>query len=125
MRTNHFLLVAIILTCLSACSGGPRQDPTPSADAIHDIRVLRVAVVKVFDNRTRDYTSDFHISHVVDVDVLDGPGDVSGQHLTLPYDEFNVGQPPPHAGDVVTMTPADWLSRNRDRQMQRMLDRKP
>jgi hypothetical protein len=30
--------------------------------------------------------------------------------LTLPYDSFELGAPPPKEGDEVVMTPSDWVT---------------
>ena len=37
---------------------------------------------------------------------------LKGTKLTLPYDEFNVGEPPPGPDEQVTIAPADWVRPN-------------
>ncbi len=110
MRTSVLLVALTLLLC--GCDG-PRSTMMPRKDALRDDRVLRMEVVQVYDNKDRDYTSEFNISHVIDVDVLDGPPELVGKPLTLPYDLFFVAQPPPLVGAVVVSSPAAWVSRNR------------
>jgi hypothetical protein len=85
----------------------------PKDQALRDERVLRVRVVKVYDNRNGDYTTEFNISHVLDVDVIAGPDELIGKPLTLPFDIFYVAKPPPQAGEEVVTSPSAWVMRNR------------
>jgi hypothetical protein len=102
------LALFALLLLLAACDG-PRQEMTPKDQALHETRPLRLRVVKVYDNLSLDYTREFHVSHVIDVDVLDAPEGFTATQLTLPYDQYYVAKPPPRAGEVVTVAPADWL----------------
>ena len=97
---------------LAGCSG-PRTTMVPKDEAKRDERVLRVRVVQVYDNRNLEYVREPNVSHIVDVDVLDGPTDLIGKPLALPFDLFYVAKPPPQAGAEVVITPADWVTRNR------------
>jgi len=106
-----FASLFMVLLLLSGCDG-PRTTMIPKVDALHDSRVLRVQVVHVYDNKDREYTREFNVSHVLDVDVLDGPDELIGKPLALPYDFFYVAKPPPAAGEVVVTTPAAWVTRN-------------
>lgn len=85
----------------------------PKEEARRDERVLRLKVVQVYDNREGTYTREFNVSHVIDVDVIDGPAELVGKSLALPYDLFYVAKPPPQAGEVVVTTPAAWVLRHR------------
>jgi uncharacterized protein YceK len=109
MRTPTILFMLILL--LSGCDG-PRTTLIPRDIAFKDDRVMRVQVVHVYNNQNLDYTTEFHVSHVIDLDVLDGPPDLIGKPLTLPYDLFNVTIPPPNVGETVVTAPADWGRRN-------------
>jgi hypothetical protein len=107
-RHTVFVLLALLLC---ACVG-PRESMMPKEQAKRDERVLRVRVVAVFDNFNREYSREINVSHVVDVDVLDGPEELVGKPLTLPFDQFYVAKPPPQAGDELVTTPAAWVTRN-------------
>jgi hypothetical protein len=110
MRISSILVMLLVL--LAGCSG-PRSTMVPKDEARRDERVLRVRVLQVYDNRDRAYTREFNVSHVIDVDVLDGPPELVGHPLTLPFDQFYVAKPPPQAGEEVVTTPAAWVTRNR------------
>jgi hypothetical protein len=109
--------MAVLSGCFS--TSGPRQDVMERDLAARDHRPLRVRIVAVYDNQGLAYTTTFRVSHVIDVDVLDGPEGLVGKPLCLPYDEFNVTRPPPLVGDVMTITPADWVNPNPDSLRQR------
>ncbi len=109
MRTPMILFMLMLL--LSGCDG-PRTSMVPRTTALKDERVLRVQVVHIYNNQSLDYTTEFNVSHVIDLDVLDGPPDLIGKPLTLPYDLFYVAKPPPAVGEVVVTAPADWVRRN-------------
>jgi hypothetical protein len=106
-----FAALFMVLLLLSGCDG-PRTTMIPRVDALHDMRVLRVKVMHVYDNKDREYTDQFNVSHVIDVDVLDGPDGLAGKPLTLPFDLFYVAKPPPTVGEVVVTTPSAWVTRN-------------
>lgn len=105
--------ILVILTLLLSGCDGPRQAMLPRAEAMHDERVMRLQVVHVYDNKDRDYTDEFNISHVIDADVLDGPPELVGKPLALPYDLFFVAKPPPVVGEIVVTSPAAWVNRNK------------
>ena len=109
MRTLTILFMLILL--LSGCDG-PRTTVVPRSTTLQDERVMRVQVVKIYNNQNLDYTTEFNVSHVIDLDVLDGPADLIGKPLTLPYDLFYLAKPPPAVGEVVVISPADWVRRN-------------
>jgi hypothetical protein len=57
-----------------------------------------------------DLDRDENVSHIIEVEVLDGPD--QGKVLALPYDEWNVGHRPPRAGERVVVSPSDWVRRD-------------
>jgi hypothetical protein len=109
MRTPTILFMLILL--LSGCDG-PRTTLVPRDIALKDERVMRLEVVKVYNNQNLDYTTEFNVSHVLDLNVLDGPPELVGKPLTLPFDIFYVAKPPPNVGETVVTAPADWVRRN-------------
>ncbi|MBA3699517.1 MAG: hypothetical protein H0W78_11775 [Planctomycetes bacterium] len=104
--------VLIMLALLLAGCDSPRTTMMDKTEAKRDERVLRVRVVKVYDNRNLDYVREPNISHIVDVDVLDGPTELIGKPLALPFDMFYTAKPPPQVGEEVVTTPAAWVTRN-------------
>ena len=109
MRTPTILFMLIIL--LSGCDG-PRTTLVLRDIALKDERVMRLEVVKVYNNQNLDYTTEFNVSHVIDLNVLEGPLELVGKPLTLPFDIFYVAKPPPNVGETVVTAPADWVRRN-------------
>jgi hypothetical protein len=109
MRWSAILVIVALL--ISGCDG-PRSTMVPKTEARRDERVMRLQVVKVYDNSNREFTREFNVSHVIDVDVLDGPPEVIGSSMALPYDLFYVAKPPPQEGDIVVTTPAAWVTRS-------------
>lgn len=109
MRWSFALVMLALL--LAGCDG-PRNEMMPKDEAKRDQRVLRVRVVTVYDNLDRSYSRELNVSHVVDVDVLDGPPELIGKALTLPFDQFYVAKPPPGPGEEVITTPSAWVTRN-------------
>jgi uncharacterized protein YceK len=107
----RLIAVLFMVLLLSGCDG-PRTTVIPKADAMKDTRVLRVRIVHIYDNKDRDYDDELNISHVLDVDVLDGPDELIGKPLALPYDLFYTATPPPRVGEVVVTTPSAWVTRN-------------
>jgi hypothetical protein len=105
-------IALFMLALLLAGCDGPRTTMMPKLDAKRDDRAMRVHVVRVFDNKDRDYTTELNVSHIIDVDVLDGPPELVGKPLALPFDQFYVAKPPPQVGEVVITTPAAWVTRN-------------
>lgn len=98
------------------CGGcnATRGKIVPKAEAMHDQRVMQLRIVTVLDNSALDHTREFNVSHVIDADVLDGPKELIGKPIVLPYDQFYVAKPPPQVGDIVVTTPAAWVTRNQD-----------
>ncbi len=109
MRWSAILVIVALL--LSGCDG-PRTTMVPKNEARRDERVMRVQVVQVYDNRNLDYIREPNVSHIIDVDVLDGPPELIGKSLALPFDMFYVAKPPPRVGEEVVTTPAAWVTRN-------------
>jgi hypothetical protein len=110
MRAAALLLSAAALAFLGACTD-TRVPPTARAVALSDNGVREVKIVKLWNQSgDRIGENDPHISHYIEVDVLSGEG--AGKPLTLPYDTWNVGKPPPAVGTVVVMAPADWVRRD-------------
>jgi hypothetical protein len=105
------LMLLIVVLALGAC-GGPREKPTPRAEALRDTTPRELRVVKVWDQieDSMDVDRDENVSHVIEVEVLSGPD--QGKILALPYDEWNVGRRPPRAGERVVIAPADWVKRD-------------
>jgi len=113
VRLPLLALLASIL-CLVGCGGEARTKPLNRSQAIAKTEVLEVKVVKVWDVvvDALDHDREPGISHYVEVDVLSGSS--AGKQMTLPYDEWNVGGPPPEAGTTLVMAPADWVKRSKD-----------
>jgi hypothetical protein len=109
MRTAAILVMLTLLLC--GCDG-PRTAAMPRQQALRDDRVMRLQVVKVYDNKDLEWLDEYNISHVIDVDVLEGPPELVGKSLALPYDLFFMAKPPPAAGEVVVTAPADWVKRS-------------
>ena len=109
MRPVLALLAALVL--LTACNN-PRVPPIPRSEALRDTTVRQVRVVKVWDQVSdrMEADGDPHISHYIEVDVVGGQDD--GKKLTLPFDAWNAGTPPPAVGTVITMAAADWVRPN-------------
>ena len=105
--------LAALALLLGGCGQGrPEHTVWTRAQAEHDERAMRLKVVKTFDNAENDYTTEPFVWWVVDVEVLDGPADLIGTTLTLPYDDRIVGEPVPTPGTVVVTSPAAWVHRN-------------
>jgi hypothetical protein len=103
--------VACVGLLLVSC-GGPRL--MTKQEALRDNRVMRLKIVKVLSNDRFEQTTEFNISHVIEADVLEGPEELIGKPIKLPFDKFFVAEPPPQKGDVVLITPADWVKRRDD-----------
>jgi hypothetical protein len=112
---STYILRISTLTCvglvLVSC-GGPRL--MTKQEALRDDRVMRLKIVKVHSNDRFEQTTEFNISHVIEADVLEGPEEMIGKPIKLPFDKFFVAEPPPQEGDVVLTTPADWVKRRED-----------
>lgn len=103
------LLPFILLALQLASCGETRSDVYDPVQARRDTRALRVKVVAIHDNFNRDWCSDPRISHVVEVEVLDGPAELMAKPLLLPYDSFAQAKEPPAVGHEAITSPADWL----------------
>jgi hypothetical protein len=110
-RLGAMILIVMTLLIIGGCSG-PRAKLIPKAKALHDTRVMRLQIVEVYNNDRMDYTTEFHVSHVIDADVLDGPPELIGKPIVLPYDLFFVAKPPPQVGDIVVTAPFHWVKKN-------------
>lgn len=101
----------IVLVGLTGCDD-PRVPPLPRNEALSDRTVREVKIVKIWDQsgNRMDNAGDPHVSHYIEVDVISG--DEKGTKLTLPYDEWNVGEAPPSKGTTLLVAPADWVKRN-------------
>ena len=108
------ILIASLIMLLAGCDG-PREAVTTRAEALTSTTPLRLKVLKVWNNDRMEWSDEPHISHVVDVEIMDGPEGSVGKFLSLPYDYSYVIVPPPLAGDVVVTAPADWVKQNRER----------
>jgi hypothetical protein len=105
-----------LLVLLTACSTRPdyAAPPLSRSQALARTEVLELKVKKVWNtvHDALDHDREPGISHVIEVEVVAGPG--AGTPLTLPYDEWNVGKEPPAAGARVVTAPADWVKRAKD-----------
>ena len=108
MREPILLLAVLTLAvALGGCSE-LRGETVTRAEAANDHRVMRLKVIKVYDNSNNEFTTEFRVWHIVEVEVMDGPEGWLGKTLDLPFDDFTAAAPP-LAGDVVTVAPADWV----------------
>jgi hypothetical protein len=108
MREPILLLAVLALAvALGGCSD-LRGETVTRAEAANDHRVMRLKVIKVYDNSNNEFTTEFRVWHIVEVEVMDGPEGWLGKILDLPFDDFTAAAPP-LAGDVVTVAPADWV----------------
>lgn len=107
------LLLMTFLSCMfmSGCSPRPQYPVIPRDKALSLDAVMEMKVTKVFDGLI--HSRDPHVTHLVEVEILRGPTDIVGEHITLPYDRYNTGKKPPHAGSTVTLAPSSWLKRDR------------
>jgi hypothetical protein len=117
MLSAHLLRCSLLITTLAllcAC-GGPRAPITSREQALHDQRRLDVRIVHVHDTLSLPYQTE--TSHLIEVKVLGGADaaqvrDLKGRVITLPYDEWMVGAPPPRNGKRMNIAPADWVRRS-------------
>ena len=71
---------------------------------------MEMRIISIYDGLR--YSREPHVTHLVGVEIIDGPAAVIGKRITLPYDKYNTGKEPPAAGTTVLIAPADWLKRN-------------
>lgn len=107
-------LVAAPLLLLTGCGTQTRTQPLTRSQASARTDVLEMKIVKVWDvvSDALDHDREPGISHCIEVDVMSGSG--AGKQLALPYDEWNVGKPPPAVDSTVVAAPADWVRRGKD-----------
>jgi len=103
MRT---VLVFMTLMVVAAC-GGPRQPILNNSQAAAERRVLDLRIVAVFD--ALNVPAFTQGSHLIEVKVLGGAPEYDGLIITLPYDEWAVGRPPPTPGTQISIAPRQWL----------------
>ena len=111
MRRILVALAAVLL--LAGCSRQFRSPAYSKQQALAQTEVLEMRVVKVWNVvvDALDHDREPGIAFYVEVDVTSGS--LAGKQLTLPYDDWNVGKPPPPEGTIVTLAPADWVKRGR------------
>jgi hypothetical protein len=107
MRVPLLLLLPAIML-LQGC-GELRGEAITRAQAANDPRVMRLKVLKIFNNDSNQFTTEFRVWHIIEVEVLEGNPVWQGQILDLPFDDFVAGSPPLE-GDVVVTSPADWVN---------------
>lgn len=99
---------ALLLVLALAGCGQPRQPIIDRDQAEADRREFSLRVVEPFDTIRLPYPT--RSSHLIEVEVLDGPPDLVGRIITLPYDEWAMGEPPPRTGEVLRTTPRRWVA---------------
>jgi hypothetical protein len=100
------LLALLLILTLVGC-GQPRQPIVGRDEAESDRREHELRVIKAFDAIRLPYPTAS--SHLVEVEVLVGPPDRVGRVVTLPYDEWAMGGPPPERGQILRTTPRRWV----------------
>lgn len=113
-RLPTFSLLTITFFVLAGLTGcdDPRVPPIARNEAISDRTPREVKIIKIWDQTGSRMGSggDPHVSHYIEVDIVSG--DEKGTPMTLPYDEWNVGEAPPAKGTTLMIAPADWVKRN-------------
>ncbi len=99
-------LLLLSLLALVAC-GQPREPIVSRAQAELDRRDFQLRVVEPFDAMRLPYPT--HSSHLIEVEIIEGPADLIGRVITLPYDEWAMGEPPPKRGDLLRTSPRRWV----------------
>lgn len=112
------LASVLALGCLLAAGcGGPRE-PVPYAYAQQWHDVMTVRILRSWDLVKRHADVAPQVTHVVEVEVLDGPAQLVGTTLELPYDGYAMAQgrfsEPPPRKTVHTITPALWVRGTRE-----------
>ena len=108
-----YLLIVAAALLVVAC-GGPREDVVPRETALRWHDPMEVRILHIHDGL--HHSRDPQVSHIIDVEVLESSENRSliGRRLSLPYDQWMAGGPPPKRGSVIVMRPAQWVERNRD-----------
>ncbi|MBA3685564.1 MAG: hypothetical protein H0W72_10045 [Planctomycetes bacterium] len=105
---SRFLLGTLMV--LTACGDRVGQPMVPVEQARLDHRRIAMRILAVH-RAERIAGPSAGASHLIEVECLGGDGRPNGTRLTLPYDDWNVGAPPPEPGTIVTTSPAAWLQR--------------
>ena len=104
-------LLAVCVIALTGCGGGPRQDPVAYEHARQMRDPMTVEIVKSWDLiRWGTRVDNPSITHLVELKVIMGPSQFEGETITLPYDDFATGKPPPGPGTEMVMMPAMWVT---------------
>jgi hypothetical protein len=110
MPMRKFLLIILVLSMLSSC-GGPRYTKIPWVKALKLDAMMELKILAIYDGL--HHSREPHVTHLVEVEIIDGPGSTIGQRITLPYDKFNTRTDPPAPGEIVFVAPSSWLKRSR------------
>jgi hypothetical protein len=97
---------AFLVVCLLVAGCAPREPIISRDEAMKDRREFEVRILAVHD--AMDISRPTETSHLVEVSVI-GAAAGTPARLTLPYDEWAVGAPPPKPGAVLRITPAQWV----------------
>ena len=106
----RLFLCLFVLSCLSGCGGGPRYNVIPWANALKLESMMEMRILDIHDGL--HHSREPHVTHLVSVEILDGPQSVIGKRITLPYDSYNCGKEPPSPGTEVLIAPSSWLKRD-------------
>lgn len=72
--------------------------------------LLTVRVIKVHDLMKCHVSTAPHLSHLVEVQVIEGPQQYLGRTLILPFDNYEATErTPPEADTEVSVIPAMWV----------------
>ena len=115
--TNGSLLVVLGLTLfLGGCGCRLDQPHVTRQQALAWDDLLTVRVVKVHDLMKCNVSTAPHLSHLVEVEVIEGPSKYLGRKIILPFDNYEAPtRTPPEAGDEVSVIPSTWVSGGRSR----------
>lgn len=113
-RARRWITVVLGLSLAACAAHGPRERPWTRAEALAATAPLELEVLRVWDvvADALRVGREPGTSHIIEVEVHSGVQ--AGQRLALPYDEWNVGAPPPPAGTRLVIAPADWVRRAKD-----------
>ena len=73
--------------------------------------LLTVEVLKVHDRMLKCHVRTApHLSHLVEVRVIEGPSRYLGRTIILPYDNYEAeSRAPPDSGEIVSVIPSTWV----------------
>jgi len=112
---HRIALVLCATLLLPTACGGPRQDHVPHGYAQRWDEVLTVEVLETWDLVKRHVDAAPQVTHLIEVEVLEGPSKYQGRTLVLPFDAWAVGQrEAPPVGTVHTIMPSQWVRPNRE-----------